>query len=340
MARRPEEQAIIDRFAMLLATNTGRQWQPSATEVPTLKNDRKYDCEFTCPGKVPIAAEIASLFPLGSHQEDRAKRDKFARRLRSELEREGIGGLMLEIPVIQKKHRDAAWYRTVAVRLRKMLAQQTCSGDVEFEGFRFRRIADNAAPSSFYNYRFSGYEPSEAAGAALATLLSKKNDQLDVDAHRRILIAVNDGCRASAMDVLVSCAFIDDFHRYPNFDHIYFEESPGDFQLVFDRSAYFALEAGRLPNDIAGSRLVACWLEARLAGHWPRALDTALRISWDRGGTDWLSNDGRVYLELESHMFLQECPWKAPKRYWELLRGPMEVIGDGRRRARPISAAR
>ena len=40
------------------------------------------------------------------------------------------------------------------------------------------------------------------------------------------------------------------------------------------------MEAGSLPSDTEGCRLVACWVEVRLSGHWPGALDTALQISW------------------------------------------------------------
>jgi hypothetical protein len=339
MARRPEEQALIDRFVTLLAHETGQTWIPSTAEVPTHKNGRQYDCEFTCQGELPIAAEIASLFPLGSHQDDRAKRANFAQSLLPELAREGVGGLMLETPVIQKKHCNPTWFRNTAGQIRQILAEQSHTSDVEVEGVKFRRIADDAAPSLLYNYRFSCYEPSEAAGVALATLLDKKNAQLDVDDHRRLLIAVNDGGRAAAKDVLDGCAFIEDFQRYPNFDRIYFEESPGDFHLVFDRAAYSAMEAGNLPEEAAGNQLVTRWMEARLAGHWPGALDAALRISWGCGSTSWLSNDGRLYLELEGQVFLQECQWKTPKSYWEVFRGPMELIGDGRRRARPLRAS-
>ena len=148
---------------------------------------------------------------------------------------------------------------------------------------------------------------------------------------------VSDGCQALAPDVTAACAFID-FDQYPNFDRIYFEESPGCFHLVYAREAYAAMERGMLPSDPALSKLVSYWLEARLAANSPGALELALQISWERHGIDWLSEGGRMMLELEAHLFLQNCSWETPKSFWKLFRGPVPLELDGRRKIDAIKA--
>jgi len=148
---------------------------------------------------------------------------------------------------------------------------------------------------------------------------------------------VNDGRRAATSDVSAACALID-FWRYPNFDRIYFEDSPGNFHLVYDQEAWLAVEARKLPDRMEARSLVTHWLEFRLSGHWPGALDAALQICWDRHSADWLSEGGKATLEMEAHLFLQHCTWDTCRQLWELFRGPVPDIFDGRRKAQPIHA--
>ncbi len=337
MARRPEEQAAINEFVVHLDCETGLTWQPSAGEVQTSKNNRKYDCEFTCPGNVPIAAELCDLYPLGSHRGDQAKREKLIGRLRPEMVKAGLGGLMINLPPIEKKHVRPEWPRHAVAKIQETIQEQVAdlSCPVDIEGLAIQRVADVSEDSVFVHSEFSGHQPIDAAGYPLAELLKNKHDQLDVDGHRRYLIVVNNGCRTHAVDVIAACAFID-FRGYPNFDRIYFQESPGRFQLSYDRRAYSAMETGSLPSDPEGCRLVARWIEVRLSGHWPGALDTALQISWYRHSTEWLSEAGRASLELEGQLFLQQCEWETPRVFWELFRGRVPRIADGRRHAQPI----
>jgi hypothetical protein len=335
MSRRQHEQDVIGRFVNYLVRRTGVDWHPSPDEVSTFKNSRKYDCEFTFPGQVPIAADICSLFPLGSHQDDRAKRAKLIERLGPELVREGLGGLMIGLPPVQKQHARPDWPRKAASQIRAAVQQLPMRQCVNVEGFSIKRIADDSEPLCWYHLTFSAYQPIDAAGHALAVLLSDKHDQLDVDGHQRFLIVVNDGCRCAESDVSAGSAFID-FRQYPNFDRIFFEESPGNFLLVYDRKAWLFMEACKMPNDIDSRRLVSRWLEVRLSGHSPGALDAVLQIGWDR--TEWLSEGGRALLELEVRLFLQNCAWDTPRQFWALFRGPVPRILDGRRRAQPIHA--
>jgi hypothetical protein len=156
-----------------------------------------------------------------------------------------------------------------------------------------------------------------------------------VDGHQRFLIVVSDGRRAHAKDVTDACAFID-FHAYPDFDRLYFEESLGDFHLVYNRQAFLAIETGAWPVESASQTLVARWTQARLLGRRPGALDAALRISWQQQSTEWLSQVGRDLLELEAHLLLRNCGWQTPHKMWALFRGPAPFIGDCRRKVGPI----
>jgi hypothetical protein len=340
MARRPHEQKVIDRFAAHLGASTGRLWNASRDEVSTGKNARYYDCELTSPRATPIAADVCSLFPSGSHPKEQAKRARFSERLLAELRNVEVGGLMVETPPIQKKHAHRNWHKATAEKIRDVLSRQLLSEqavEIEVEGCSIKRIADDSESSFTYHSQFSGIQPVDGAGHPLAMLLRDKHEQLDVDAHDRYLIAVTDGWRAHAADVRDACAFIN-FDQYPNFDRIYFEESEGRFHLVYDRKAWHSMESGTLPEDEEGRRLVIPWLEARLSGGWPGALATALQICWQRHSCDWLTEGGRELLEMEAHLLLVNCEWETPRKLWEMFRGPVPTIVDARRKATPINA--
>lgn len=172
---------------------------------------------------------------------------------------------------------------------------------------------------------------------ALAEILRKKRNQIDVDGHDRVLIGRITGMPVDIEDVTTACAFID-FAPFSPIDRIYLERSEGDFRLVYDQSAWRAMEQGFLPSDGQQRCLVVTWVEARMAFHWPSGLEFALRVSWDQGSIEWLSKEGRHLMEVEGRLFLQNCGWKAPGSYWELHHGPSVLIADGRRRILPITA--
>jgi hypothetical protein len=183
------------------------------------------------------------------------------------------------------------------------------------------------------------HQPIEAAGYPLAAVLQDKNKQLAVNAHDRYLIGTMRGMPVRIEDVTASCAFID-FTQFANIDRIYFEALGDDFRLVYDRAARESMERGELPTAAEQRRLVVDWIEVLMGFHWPRGLELALQMKWDQGGTEWLSPGGRQILELESHLLLQSqnCEWSTPQAYWEIHKGPIPLVGDGRRRVQPIRA--
>lgn len=306
--------------------------------MPTLKNSRKYDCEFTSKELVPIAADICSLYPVGSHQEDQAKRATFNNRLLPELKKLGIGGLMIQTPPVEKKHANPTWPKTTAKKIRDALARQPqpeCEAEIQVEGCVIKRIGDDSQPVFFWHSQLVAVQPIPGAGIALAALLRDKHDQLDVDDHHRCLIVVNEGSRAHEKDVRDACAFID-FNQFPNFDRVYFVESPGRFSLVYDHEAWISMQAGKLPEDDELRALVASWMEARLSGSWPGALADALQICFDEGGNAWLTDGGRSLFEIEAHLFLKKCEWETPRRMWETFRGPVQDITDAQRKTAPV----
>jgi hypothetical protein len=333
MSRRPEEKPIIDSFTRFLARTSRKTWHPSDDEV-TLTNGRSYDCEFASEGATPIAADFFRLFALGSDQKRVMQTAEVALKLSSALKKVGVDGVMFDAPSPQPKHLKPKWYQRTAGQIAERLAAEPTTEDFRIDGMRVTRIGGEGIFSS--SHKFSAFQPPEAAGSVLARIIADKNDQLDVPGHSRYLVGVNSGTPVDVKDLIAACAFID-FSGCDNIDRIYFQVGD-DFELVYDKRSRQGLEAGRLPCDSDGRLLAVTWIEEMMAAHWPEGLDLALRVSWDEGNTDWLSASGRVLMETEALLLLQNCEWSAPKMMWELFRGPRPLIGDGRRVIRPIVA--
>ena len=82
---------------------------------------------------------------------------------------------------------------------------------------------------------------------AFTAKLRKKNGQLNVADHERILLVVNWVLFVDADDVIrvLSQQNPDDI---PNIDRIIFEARPGEFSVVFDRRVIEAEKSGQLPS--------------------------------------------------------------------------------------------
>lgn len=251
LARDVQEQEVIDRFTAYLAQVTGRTWEFSPDEVSTLKNARNYDCEFTSAGVLPIAADVTALYPVGSNQKDQAQRAKLNARLLPELRKVGLGGLIIRTPPIQKKHGKADWPRVTAAKIRDTLMRQPLAQggeEIEVDGCTIKRIADDSEPSFFTLRSSVPCSLSQGWGIPLPNGSGTSTSSWMLTIIQRYLIAFNEGCRAHGIDVRDACAFIK-FNHYPNFERVYFEESPGIFHLAYDREAWHSMEAGILPED-------------------------------------------------------------------------------------------
>lgn len=338
MSRRTNEQEVIKRFLPFLRQVTGQEWEPSPDEVSTGKNNRFYDCEFTSLEVTPIAADICRLFPRGSNQGQNAARQTLNERLLRELRTAGRGGLLIKTPFIPKNAGRPKWLQAMASSIADTLSNPgAVSGEIDCDGFKIQRVGDNSEALTFWSGTYRITHPIRDPGFALDILLQNKLEQLDVDGHSRYLIVVNDGCGASASQVRDACAFID-FTKYPNFDRIYFEETPKQpFSLVYDQEAWQMMKRCVLPSNEGLRGLVVSWIEAQLAGRWPVAMDAALSICCDLHSDEWLTDEGKSLLETAGQSFLQDCNWETPRAFWKFFRGPLPSLFNGRRRTAPIS---
>lgn len=336
MSRRANEQFVAKGFANFLNRTTGRIWTPSVDAIPN-PNGRTYDCEFTSEGSRPIASDFFQLFASGSEQALQGARNRLISKLTAELHDQGVRGLYFETPFPEKKHVSPQWFSKTARAFRDAVMRDPNAEVYEVDGLYARRCGDHDGSVMFGHHWVSMHQPIEAAGYPLARILQKKKDQIAVEGHARYLIGTMAGMPVSVRDVIAACAFID-FSEYPSIDRIYFQTLDNEFTLVYDWEARQALEHGVLPENDELRRLVVVWVEVLMACKGPQGLDLALQISWDQGGTEWLSS-GRELLKFEAHLLLQNSEWKTPRDYWEIHCGSVPLTLDGRRRVQPIRAA-
>src|SRR5439155_25140437 len=109
-------------------------------------------------------------------------------------------------------------------------------------------------------------DPTGTATTAFTTKLQKKNSQLSIAGHERILLVVNWVMFVDADNVIrvLSQQNPDDI---PNVDTILFEARPGEFSVVFDCRVIKAETRGELPVAAGERSLLIQQIRYRLLEH-------------------------------------------------------------------------
>lgn len=247
----------------------------------------------------------------------------------------GIGGWRIWTPIPEKKHCDPAWHRQFARSFADKIQRNPAVEEIEVDGVKAKRYGESPDPLWFTHFWCNTAQPIAAAGHALASILHNKREQLDVEGHSRVLLLTPGGFPVQPDDLANSCAFIDT-REFCSTDLIFYEFGPNNFELIFDRAAFEAVRAFRLPEGVQERALAVGWIEAQMTFKWPTGLSAALEISWDRGGRDWLTDSGRQIMEIEGQRFLSECPSNALRDYWRTRGGELSAGIDARPAMRPI----
>lgn len=310
--------------------------------MPNRLGTRKYDCEFTAEGCISVAADICALYPTGSSPKAHAVRATSDSRLMSCLQQLGVGGILIDPPPPRRSHANGKWHQWVARRIRDQLQSSDFSQTshrFEVDGCTIQPYGSPTDPITCRHFAFSCADPTRSAGEALAALLQKKNDQLDVCDRDRILILTNAGTMTTAAELTRAAAFID-FSIYTNIDRIFFEECTSDFHLIYSAKAWKSLYAPKLPDDQQERDLVTKWLTARLSGNYEHAFESVVELCCELHSTDWLTESAKTALEMEIPIFLHNSMWDAPRRLWSYFCGPLPAIRDARRKQGEITAPR
>jgi len=310
MAKQQWEEDAKSRFLQFLSTTANETWAVLDRDVVVdPATNRNFDYRLGL-GERRLALELFRLVK----DEDELARDRVwsevVHALEYELTQRSLKGYLLTTPSYFSvpKVKRQQFVKDLADRVEAVIASSPEADELNFEGFALKRIEglERIACSSFGEG--GAVNPAGIALAALEDKLPNKNDQLAVKAHERVVLVVNWTAFLVDPGDVVEAATQIDFARFPNIDRIFFEFTPGDIRLVFDRSVFAAYdEQSSVPADL--EPLYVQSLGFRIARHEPKAFQLIKTITEEGGTALWLPTNSRVEVVRYGRELAQSGDW-------------------------------
>jgi hypothetical protein len=149
-------------------------------------------------------------------------------------------------------------------------------------------------------------DPTGMAHAFLGRKLPKKNRQLDIENHERVVLIVNWLALVSQKNLIEACSRMD-FSQFKNIDKVYFDvpHNEGRVHFVYDRKIYAALQPdGEPPEKI--EPLFISWLTDYLYRKDSQAFLLVKKITEREKSLLWLPNYAREQLAAYGEDFLKQ----------------------------------
>jgi len=216
-----------------------------------------------------------------------------------ELRNRGIQGYTIQTPYAFDVERNDVeeFIAQTAEKLEKTIKQNPHADLVQESGFEAKRIEDFPSVSLFAIGPGGPINPTGDALRFMERKLPKKNQQLSIADHERIILIINWRPLVDSGNMIEACTQID-FSQFQNIDKAYFDlpsADPPRVQLVYDREVYNAFrEDGAAPKQI--TELFISWLANHLNQKHARAFPLVREITERDHSLLWLPALSRTEL--------------------------------------------
>lgn len=300
-----EEDAIARLIAHLNATRGGA-FEITGRDVPVLSGEN-FDYRIASAGAQPLAVEIYRLAE-GEELAALAMWQKVIDSLKKELEGRNLSGYI--VSASQQFTLRKAEFATVVKELAEEIvgAIKAHPDEAKFKQGRWTiHKADGVTGIGFIGAgEARPVDPTGTAGKAFTAKLQKKNSQLSVAGHERILVVVNWVMFVDGDDVLRVLSQQNP-DNIPNIDKIIFEARPGEFMVVFDRRVIEAEKRGELPSTAGERSLLIQQIRHRLLEHDGDTFTFVREITDRLGSIAWLDDSqGRENLVEIGEQFVSD----------------------------------
>jgi hypothetical protein len=256
MAKEQWEEDAAERLIDFLAATRYESYGVTARDVPVASGEN-FDFEIESHAGEKLAVEMYRLVASDQELATSAMWGKVVRGLTEELDRRGVRGYVISTPLqfVLRKADLPAFITKLADTIEEAVKRRPDDAEFEEAGLSFRRAPEVSG------VLFAGMDAGHAVdphGIAVRSLnqkLRKKNGQLDVAGHERILLIVNWAMFVDADDVGRVLAFLNP-NDFPNIDRIHFEARPGTHEIVFDRDVARAERACKMRVAVGPSRVL------------------------------------------------------------------------------------
>jgi hypothetical protein len=286
------EEEAIERFRSYLGQARSCSFIITGRDVIVDPISREnFDYKLTSSTGQMLAVEIVRLVESKEELVSSKIWSQIVDELKKELIKRGISGYVISLPLhLNIPRREIHQYVNQAADIINQ-SIVTHQGIDQFSSnqMTFYRIPNYEGVSFASTPEARSINPHGTAASALLVKLEKKNRQLSIQEHERILLVVNWTIIVDETDMVRALTTIP-FEAYPNIDTIYFETRPSQFSYVYDRAAYSSI----LNNDHTGSphpELLSHYLKYRLADGKRDAYTFVRTRTECLGSITWLNDE-------------------------------------------------
>lgn len=293
MAKEQWEEDAIARFQDFLKNNIETVYAITGRDVvvnPVTGGNFDYQLQTQTGDKMAV-----EIFRLVNSEEELAQQrtwNNVVEHLKKELLNRGVKGYLISTPEIFKVRKGEVKTYSVGLadKLEKIIKANTGVKRFKDENFEFSKIKDY--PSVVFS-QSSGAKNIDTKGTVkekFAENLPKKNNQVSVQNHERVLFVVSWAFFVEGEDAIqVLSGF--DFSEFENIDKIFFEQRPGEISLVYDRTVPEAIKTRVELTEILPSQLLLKDLHYQLGEKKLEALEYVKTMTSKYGNMNWLEND-------------------------------------------------
>jgi hypothetical protein len=291
MAKEQWEEETIERFRDFLSRERSATYGISDRDVvvdPT--TGVNFDYQLTSSSGDKVAVEISRLVESGTDLASAKVWSQIVTLLKQKLTEQGIKGYLVALPKMHIPLRAVGTYaHHAAARITTAISDNAGVETFSAGGMTFRRIEEYESISFSWGGEARYVNPHGTAETAFLDILPKKNKQVGILDHERIVVVVNWSMFVDEGNVVRALSRID-FDAFQNVDRIFFEDRSDRFFQVYERTTYNAI-VSQQPSSVGDPALLLRYLEHQLADRKKEAYGFVKATTLEAGSIEWLSSN-------------------------------------------------
>ncbi len=287
------EEEAIERFRNFLGQERAITYAVTDRDVVVNPaTNENFDYQLQTQDGAKIAVELFRLIESGEELARQKVFGSFIQELKKELLTRGVKGYLISTPEFVVKKRDIPVHSTrLAGEIEQAVKNNSEIEKFEYAGFELSKIKDLDTVVFSHHSGVRSIDPRGTAATVFASKLPKKNRQVAVSDHEKILLVVSWAMFVDGADTIRALSGFD-FSKFQNVDKIFFEPREGEFVLVYDRTVIEAIQNKQPLNDLSSLKLMLQYARYQLGEKKPEAFDYVKAVTTLTGNMDWLADNG------------------------------------------------
>jgi len=290
MAKEQWEEEAIERFRGYLEQSRGLTFGITGRDfVVDPKTNENFDFQLQDQNGQALAVELFRLVESGEDLARSRVWHTMSCYIKEETEKKGLKGYLVYTPqfTVKKSEMKSAAIKQAEI-IEEGLSKNAGVKRFSHEGYEFHKIDSLNTLSFSYSEGARSVDSRGTATVSFASKLPKKNQQVNITDHERIILVVNWSFFVGHRDAIRALSSFN-FDELQNVDKIYFEVRQGEFHLIFDRNVVEALKAKQKVESEEALGLLIEYLTQQLADKKQEAFDFIKAIADSSGDLSWLS---------------------------------------------------